>query len=135
MTLIPKNWPDWAQKGIALFGSAGVGATIALTLIDKEHHSIVETFRAWGPMPLIGLVALVIVAPRVMDLGERMINSSEKNAASQQQLADAVQALVNKDDRDKEEQRRLLSYVGSQQEKILQKLEQMSEPKARGASA
>jgi hypothetical protein len=44
--------------------------------------------------------------------------------------------LVDKDDREKEEQRRLLSYVGSQQEKILAAMEDLRlNSKSRGASA
>jgi hypothetical protein len=73
-----------------------------------------------------------------MDMGGQMLQISRDGAAAQQNLADAVRELVNKDDREKEEQRRLLSYVGSQQEKILAAMEQLQQSatgRSRGASA
>lgn len=139
MTLAPKQWPAWAQKLAISVGGFGAGATIALTLVDKEHALIVETFRTWGASAFIALIAMLLASAgfgRVMDMGGQMLQISRDGAAAQQNLADAVRELVGKDDREKEEQRRLLSYVGSQQEKILQAIERIEQGgKARGASA
>jgi hypothetical protein len=140
VTLLPKAWPDWAQKIAISVGAFGAGSTIALTLVDKEHRLIVETMRGWGPGAFIALIAMLLCAAgfkSVMDMGGQMLQISRDGAAAQQNLADAVRELVNKDDREKEEQRRLLSYVGSQQEKILSAMEELKQAsgKSRGASA
>jgi hypothetical protein len=141
MTLIPKNWPSWARHLVVAGGSAGIGATAMLTLVDKEHYLIVETFRGWGAQSLIAIVAIVVCSNafnRVIDVGTQMIQVGRDGALAQQNLADAVREMVNKDDREKEEQRRLLSYVGTQQEKILNAIDELStavNTKARGASA
>jgi hypothetical protein len=139
MTFFPKGalakWPS-----ILLGGGAGAGAAFMLVLAQKEPKALIETFQHWGAPSMLGLVALVLVSQvgsRVLDLGERMIATSERTAASMQQQADAIQELVHKDDREKEEQRRLLSYVGSQQEKILAAMDELKQANARsrGASA
>jgi hypothetical protein len=138
VTLVPK---DLLSKlpGLLLGGGMGAGATIAYVLADKEPRALIEVFQHWGAVSFLVLVGMVLFsqgAGRVLDLGERMIASSEKTAASMQQQADAIQALVNKDDREKEEQRRMLSYVGSQQEKILAAMEELRQAgRSRGASA
>jgi hypothetical protein len=121
-------------------GGMGAGAIIAYELAEREPKAMIDTFQHWGAASLLGLVALVLFsqgAGRVLDMGDRMIASSEKTAASMQQQADAIQALVNKDDREKEEQRRLLSFVGSQQEKILVAIDELKQQgnRSRGASA
>jgi hypothetical protein len=119
-------------------GGMGAGAIIAYELAEREPKALIETFQHWGAASLIGLVALVLfsqVAGRVLDMGDRMIASSEKTAASMQQQADAIQLLVNKDDREKEEQRRLLSFVGSQQEKIMVALDELKQQGTRSRSA
>jgi hypothetical protein len=125
---------------LLLSGGMGAGAVIAYELAEREPKALIETFQHWGPLSLLVLVLMILLsqgAGRVLDLGERMLVSTERTATSQQQLADAVQALVNKDDREKEEQRRLLSFVGSQQEKIMVALDELKQQgnRSRGASA
>jgi hypothetical protein len=139
VTLAPR---DWFSKlpGLLLGGGVGASATIAYVLAEKEPKALIETFQRWGPWSLLGLVAMVLASKageRVMDFGDKMLQVGRENAASQQQLADAVQALVNKEDREKEEQRRLLSFVGSQQEKIMLALDELKQQgnRSRGASA
>jgi Sec-independent protein translocase protein TatA len=117
---------------ILLGGAMGGGATVAYVLAEKEPKALIDTFQRWGPASFISLVALVLFS----QFAEKILQVARENASSQQQLADAVREMVNKDDREKEEQRRLLSYVGSQQEKILSSLEELrQERKSRGASA
>jgi hypothetical protein len=147
VTLAPKTWPAWTRKLITVGGSAGVGATIALSLIDKEHHLIVETFRGWGAPSLLGLVALVLfsqassrgmdLGERVMDMGEKMIEAARESAASQQKLADAVAIIAQRDDYRTQQQEILMGHVGSTMEKVLDHLQRLEEGnnKARGASA
>jgi hypothetical protein len=139
VTFIPK---DLFSKlpGLLIGGGMGACATVAYVLAEKEPKALIETFQRWGAWSFLGLVAMVLLsqgAGRVLDLGERMLASTEKNAEGMQKLADGVQALVNKDDREKEEQRRLLSFVGSQQEKIMLALDELKQQgiRSRGASA
>jgi hypothetical protein len=119
--------------------SMGAGATIAYVLAEKEPRALIETFQHWGAQAFLGMVALVVfsqVSTRVIDVGAQMVQVGRDNATAQQKLADAVQELANRDDREKEEQRRLLSYVGSQQEKILRAIDELHNvTKSRGASA
>jgi hypothetical protein len=113
---------------LLLGGGMGAGAIIAYELAEREPKALIETFQHWGAQSLIGLVALVVVSQlggRFIDLGESMLQVGRDNASSQQKLADAVQELANRDDREKEEQRRLLSFVGSQQEKILVAIDEL----------
>ncbi|HKV94898.1 MAG TPA: hypothetical protein VJW20_20300 [Candidatus Angelobacter sp.] len=125
-----KHWREYI--GHLVFGSsAGIGAVIALKLVDSNPTLVLETFRSWGPLSLLGVMALFMV-----DRGFRaVVAASEKSAGAQQNMADSIRELANKDDREKEEQRRLLSYVGSQQEKILQAIERLEPTKERRASA
>ncbi|MFL6310596.1 MAG: hypothetical protein ACJ71W_00695 [Terriglobales bacterium] len=125
---------------LLLGGGMGAGAIIAYELAEREPKALIETFQHWGAQSLIGLVALVVVSQlggRFIDLGESMLQVGRDNASSQQKLADAVQELANRDDREKEEQRRLLSFVGSQQEKILVAIDELKQQgnRSRGASA
>jgi hypothetical protein len=141
MTLIPTNWPSWARHLLLATSGAGIGATAVLTLVDKEHYLIVETFRGWGAPSLIAIVAIMVCSNafnRVIDMGNQMIQVGRDGAAAQQNLADSVREMVSKDDREKEEQRRLLSFVGTQQEKILLAIDELRNSvnsRARGASA
>lgn len=139
MTLVPKDLLSKIPH-LLLGGGMGAGAAIAYELAEKEPKALIETFQHWGALSFLALVGMVLlshVVGRALDLGERMLVSTERTATSQQQLADAVQALVNKDDREKEEQRRLLSFVGSQQEKIMVALDELKQQgnRSRGASA
>jgi hypothetical protein len=125
---------------LLLGGGMGAGAIIAYELAEREPKALIETFQHWGAASLIGLVALVLLSQtsqRLMDFGEKMLQVGRDNSASQQKLADAVQELANRDDREKEEQRRLLSFVGSQQEKILVAIDELKQQgiRSRGASA
>jgi hypothetical protein len=119
----------------AIFGgSAGSGMLLAYELISKQPAMVIETFRSWGPLSLFCLIGLVMV-----DRGFRsIVGATEQSAAAQQKLADAVNMIAVKDDREKEEQRRLLSYVGSQQETIIRRMDEIAtqlKGQARGASA
>ena len=139
MTLISKDLFSKLPH-LLLGGGMGAGAIIAYELAEREPKALIETFQHWGAQSLIGLVALVIASQlggRFIDLGESMLQVGRENSASQQKLADAVQELANKDDREKEEQRRLLSFVGSQQEKIMLALDELKQQgtRSRGASA
>lgn len=144
--------------GVLLGGGLGAGATIALVLADKEPKLLIQTFFAWGPASLIGLVAIVLVGQgvskgftSVMEFGDKMLQvgrenaaSARENAASQQRLADAVNAIAKKDDQEAYEQRVLMGHIGTQTEKILTRFDELekrmndadrAKQQARGASA
>jgi hypothetical protein len=129
-----------------LGSGVGAGATVAYVLAEKEPKALIETFQHWGPLSLLVLVGMVLAshgASRAMDLGKEMLQVGRENAASQQQLADAVNAIAKKDDQESYEQRVLMGHIGTQTEKILVRFDELerrmneerSTDKARGASA
>ena len=133
MTLLPEKFSR-ILPSLLMGTSLGVTGTILLVLAQKEPAQIVEMFRGWGPGSLIAIIAVFLVS-RGFD---RLVDALLKGAASQQDLANAVREMRDRDDREREEQRRLLSFVGTQQEKILQKFEELTqhlEEKAQGAHA
>jgi hypothetical protein len=133
MTLL-REWSAKAITHLLLGAGAGVFGTVLIMLAQKEPARVIEVIAGWGPGSFIGLVAVVLVA-RGFD---RVADAQLQAASSQQNLADAVRQIAEKDDSEREEQRRLLSFVGSQQEKILSSLESLAQrfdEKARGAHA
>ncbi|HLJ87744.1 MAG TPA: hypothetical protein VKZ53_13040 [Candidatus Angelobacter sp.] len=86
-----------------------------MTLATKEPRLLLETVQHFGPAWLFtGLIAFL-----VDNRFGKALNVGQKMAASQQELADAVRSLTDKDDRERIEQRRLLSYVGTQLERVI----------------
>jgi len=134
---------------VLLGGSVGAGATIALILADKEPKLLIQTFFAWGPASLIGLVAVVLVSQgiskgftTVVDFGEKLLQVGREVASSQEKLAGAVNEIAKKDDQEAYEQRVLMGHIGTQTEKILTRFDELERrmndadrEKARGASA
>jgi multidrug efflux pump subunit AcrB len=132
-----------------LGGGVGAGATIALILADKEPKLLIQTFFAWGPASLIGLVAMVLVSQgiskgftTVVDFGEKLLQVGREVASSQEKLAGAVNEIAKKDDQEAYEQRVLMGHIGTQTEKILTRFDELERrmndadrEKARGASA
>jgi multidrug efflux pump subunit AcrB len=134
---------------VLLGGGVGAGATIALILADKEPKLLIQTFFAWGPASLIGLVAMVLVSQgiskgftTVVDFGEKLLQVGREVASSQEKLAGAVNEIAKKDDQEAYEQRVLMGHIGTQTEKILTRFDELERrmndadrEKARGASA
>jgi len=95
---------------------------------------LLNRWMGWGRylvvvvLGLLGLVALLLAAQgfqRVMGVGAEMLTVSREHATAQARMAAAVEEMSGKDDREKEEQRRMLSYLGSQQEKLLERQDAM----------
>jgi hypothetical protein len=126
---------DLKQKiiGHLLIGSGvGAGGGIVLALaysVAQKPELLIDALKSFGAQFLLGVIALAFVNQRV---GEGL-NVLRENSASQQKLADAVSMMATKDDRQDEEQRRLMSFVGTQMEKILERLGEQE--RAKGASA
>ncbi|ABF42404.1 hypothetical protein Acid345_3403 [Candidatus Koribacter versatilis Ellin345] len=123
----------------ALACGGGIGMTIAwfaikfITVDPKLAADVVKTVLGWGPLSLIAIVGVVQADIRARE----SMRVQAEAARAQQALADAVTQIAAKDDRESEERRRQLNYIGAQQEKILERLDAMrpSQAEAKGASA
>src|SRR5579871_4309139 len=126
-----------------LAGGAGAGAglMIALALSTREPKAVIDAVSHFGGAWALGLVALLVANQnfgKFMEMGAQMIQVQKDNTAAAQELANAVRQIAEKDDRERVEQRRLISFVGTQQEKILERLDGLAQhlgEKARGANA
>jgi hypothetical protein len=122
-----------------LLGGTGVGtsAVIAYELIGalkSEPKLLIETLAHWGPWFVIGVIGVVALDRNVSQL----IQLGRDNVQAQQRMADAMQQLAEKDDRKSERQDLLMSTIGSQMEKILERFEDFENrfsARAKGADA
>ena len=110
------------MKGALLTGGAGVGAALAFSLVDAiraEPKVFLSILANWGPLFGVAIVLMILGDRRMGEL----IASNRANADAQARMADAIQEIAGKSDSETMEQRRLMSYIGSQMEKILARLE------------
>jgi biopolymer transport protein ExbB/TolQ len=131
---LPRSIADVVKT--LIFGSgAGLGAMVAYIVWDAVHAKPDLAIQLIGQL-MNGQSALTIVLLVVVYFGDKRVGEGiqvmRENTSAQRDLADAVKTMASKDDREAEEQRLLMSYIATQQEKILKKLD---EPMARGASA
>jgi hypothetical protein len=111
---IASKLPHWLIGG-------GVGASVALMLAEREPHTIIETFKGWGPLSFLALVMLAMI-----DRASRsMTDGLSKSAAAQQELADAVRQIAARDSNEAYEQRVLMGHIATQTEKILTRFEDL----------
>jgi len=121
-----------------LTGTAGTGAMLAYFFVqalrsDPElmKEVIVGVLR-WGPL-------FVICAALIWVLDNRMKEFAAANrdsATQQQRMADAMQQLAQKDDIERRELKLTIGYVASQQEKILERLDEvLTSGRSKGAHA
>jgi hypothetical protein len=102
-------------------GGVGVGATVALMVAERDPHSVIETFKGWGPLSFLALVMLAMI-----DRASRsMTDGLSKSAAAQQELADAVRQIAARDNNEAYEQRVLMGHIATQTEKILTRFEDL----------
>ena len=118
-----------------LFGSgAGGGAVIAIALakvIAAKPDLVIQALASWGPVATLFAMGMFFANGIARD----GISALRENAASSAELASAVNRIADKDDRQAEEQKRLLSYIGTQNEKILERLAALDSSRARGGHA
>lgn|GEM_PF-3038681 len=144
MNLSPKELLS-KVPGILLGGSMGAAGTIAYVLATREPKALIDTVQHLGTPAILGVVALAFASQagsRVLDIGERLIGVAKDNAVSQQRLADAVNAIANKDNQEAYEQRVLTGHIATQTEKILTRFDDLERrindrdrERAHGASA
>jgi hypothetical protein len=117
---------DWGTtlKGAVLTSGVGAGAVVMYAMIEtirSEPKLFLQMLTNWGP--LFAVVILVAV------LGDRrmgeLIAVNKSNAEAQTRMADAIAQIADKRDDEAMEQRRLMSYVGSQMEKVLERLDRI----------
>jgi hypothetical protein len=129
VTFLPKELalklPGWL-----LSGGMGAGAAIAYVLAEREPKALIETFQHWGMWSMLGLVAMVLASragDRLMDLGERAIQAVTNSAASQQQLADAVNTIAKKDDERAREMELVVDHLARNSRRALDDLREIKE--------
>lgn len=133
MTLVPKGLLEKLPE-LLMGGGLGAGVTIALVLAEKEPKLLIQTFFAWGPASLIGLVAIVLVGTgmskgftRVMDFGEQLLQVGRDNALSQQRLADAVNQIAQKDDERAREMDLVVGQLARNSRQILEDVRELKQ--------
>jgi methyl-accepting chemotaxis protein len=108
-------------KRIALGGGWSVGAAVvfgAFQLLRSNPTDAFPLLKAWGPWAIVTIVALYVFYDLVrilMGIGNQLVQSVEKLAVAQQQLAD-------KDDRQTQEMQTLTSYTAQQTERLAAKI-------------
>jgi hypothetical protein len=103
---------------------AGAGAFLAYLaarLLLAEPRLALTIVGQWGPMLVVLMVGLWFANARV---GE-WIAVMRENTQAQQQMADALRLIAEKDDRAVERQHTMMNYVGQQLERILVKLDNL----------
>jgi hypothetical protein len=115
-------------------GSFGAGATIAWLMLEAlraEPKMLITTLGQWGATPMLLLVGMYFGNER-MGQGLKAI---QEHAASQQQLANAVERLAERDDRAEQKQALQMGYISEQLEKVLARFDALETSKARGVGA
>ena len=114
--------PRWLQH--LLFGGAmtSIGAVV-YTLAEKEPRLLIETLQKFGPSTFLGLVALVI-----LDRGlKNGITILREGTIAQQRLADAVQAIAQKDDERARELELVVGHLARNSRQILEEIKSMKQ--------
>lgn len=125
-------------KKLMLGTGVGVGSIVAYTVFDVAHAKpelviplVSQLFTGTNALSMILLLGVYFGNQRFSETLQVM----RENTTAQQVLADSVKAIADRDDRVGEEQRRLLTYVGTQMEKILLVMDEVKQDRVRGASA
>jgi uncharacterized coiled-coil protein SlyX len=122
-----------------VFGSGlGAGAMLVYMLVELARAKpdlAMAVIAQWGAMPIVLIVGMYFANAR---MGDWLVVMRE-NTKAQQDLANSVNKIAEKDDREVEERKLMMAYVGQQLSKVLEKLEdlqsQNQQPKAHGACA
>lgn len=97
------------------------GALIAYEAIDvaRRDPDTLRTVLSWGPVFVIAVIVLFMVD---RNFGQ-IIAIGKENVQAQQKMADAMNEIADKDDRQAEELRRLTSYNAVQSERIMKRMD------------
>ncbi|GEM_PF-3274964 len=120
LTILGFTVGEFVKK--VLLGSgvtAGAIATYQLFEIAKKDPRALETVLGWGPIFVIA-VALIFMVDRRLGMG---IEALQNNAVAQERMSDAMQRIAEKDDREAEELKRLVSYNALQSDKVLARMD------------
>jgi hypothetical protein len=124
-------------KNLGLTGaSLGVGGLFGMvlaSLLKSRPDQFIGLLNSFGPVFLLVVAGLWLVDRHAPPF----IQAQRENAAATQKLADSVQAIAQKDDRQTERLAREISFVGSQMEKLLTGVDELrrGQERSRGASA
>ncbi len=141
MTFLPKlNGGFSSVLQLAVGGGAGAGAAlIVMSLVDKQPLAVIDTFRQWGAMPILGVMMLAMISRGFDRVVDQVVPAMRENATASQRLADAVGEIARKEDTEAYEQKVLLGHIATTMEKVLVRLDsfdqQQENTKARGVGA
>lgn len=126
----------------------GVGGLVAYEVakaVAHEPQAMVALLSSWGPLFAVVVSVLVFGDRRFGQMIENqksaavdMVAAAREGAKAQQQMADAVAQLAQRDDRHQQEVEVTLGYVGTKLREVLQELQEVKaavNSKAQGASA
>lgn len=130
----------WIKHFRFALSSAG-GAAFILGFFELLQRQPVEGLRllmAWGPWPLIVLVALALVGRFMSRLSDSLqttfsavVQSAQQGAEAQSRTADALTKLADQGGRQAEETRRLSIYAARELNSISERLDRQEEVMSR----
>ncbi len=123
MNLLAKVFSGGLPSVLKVVVGGGAGALIALSLVEKEPRAVIDTFRQWGAMPVMGMMMLAMIGSGFHLVVDQIVPAIRENASASQKLADAVGEIARKEDSEAYEQKVLLGHIGTTMEKVLERLE------------
>jgi uncharacterized protein YukE len=122
----------WIRHIRVVLGSAGGAALIfgAFELIQKQPGESFKLLGAWGPWPVVALVALVLVGSFLSRINETIsttfaaiVTSSQQQAQSSGKMADAVSRLADQGNKQAQEMQRLAIYAAQEFPGVYERLD------------
>lgn len=124
-------------RNLGLIGSSlGIGSAIgiaAASVLKTKPELFAGLLTSFGPIFVICMGVLYVVDRNA----GKFIEVQRQQAVAQQQTADAIQAIAQKDDRQTERLALEIRYVGGQMETLLSVMDEIrrGQERSRGATA
>jgi hypothetical protein len=106
----------WVRYVNVVFGGVGVAAVLLVVgrVLESDPKQAFALLQAWGPNFFIAMVVVMILGAQL----ERMVEIQREGARAQHQMAEAMSAIAQKDDRQLQEIQTLSSYTAQQMDRI-----------------
>lgn len=122
----------WLKHFRVALSSAGGAALIlgAFELIQKQPGESFRLLGAWGPWPIVALVALMLVGSFLSRMNDTIqttfsaiVSSSQQQAQSSGKMADAVSRLADQGNKQAQEMQRLAIYAAQEFPGVYERLD------------